>query len=59
MKSSGSERRDRIQNAPGEYKIDALICALPANVLMMSGYWPLVRTGVAIAFCDRDYAVRA
>lgn len=52
MKSAGWERRERIQNALGEHQIDALICALPANVLMISGYWPVVGTGLAIACAD-------
>lgn len=52
MRRSGRERRERIQNALTEYQLDVLICALPMNVLMMSGYWPVVGTGVAIAFAD-------
>jgi Xaa-Pro aminopeptidase len=48
--SAGSERRNRIQNALRENQLDLLVCALPANVLMMSGYWPVVGTGVALAF---------
>ena len=50
MKGAGRERSDRIQNALRERQIDLLVCALPANVLMMSGYWPVVGTGVALAF---------
>ncbi len=52
MKIPRVERRERIRNALGEQQIDALICALPGNVLMMSGYWPVVGTGVAIASAD-------
>lgn len=50
MKTSGSERAEQIQTALGEHGIDLLVCALPANVLMASGYWPVVGTGVALAF---------
>jgi Xaa-Pro aminopeptidase len=50
LSAAGRERTDRIQNALREYGIDLLVCALPSNVLMMSGYWPVVGTGVALAF---------
>jgi Xaa-Pro dipeptidase len=44
------ERTSQIQKFLGEKQIDLLVCALPANVLMLSGYWPAVGTGVAVAF---------
>jgi Xaa-Pro aminopeptidase len=47
---AGLERGRRIQNALLEYRLDLLVCALPANVLMMSGYWPVVGAGAALAF---------
>ena len=50
MNAAGRERSKRIQNALREHQIDLLVCALPANVLMMSGYWPVIGTGVALAF---------
>lgn len=50
MKPSGTERAQRIQTALAVHEIDLLVCALPMNVLMMSGYWPVVGTGVALAF---------
>lgn len=50
MKTTGKERKQRIHDALAEHRVDVLICALPMNVLMMSGYWPVVGTGVAIAF---------
>lgn len=50
MKTSGREGRVRIQKALGEREIDVQICELPTDVLMMSGYWPAVGTGVAAAF---------
>jgi Xaa-Pro dipeptidase len=52
LKATGRERQERIQEALAEHRLDALICALPLNVLMMSGYWPVVGTGVAIAFAN-------
>jgi Xaa-Pro aminopeptidase len=32
--------------------LDAVVCALPAHVLMLSGYWPVIGTSVAIATRD-------
>lgn len=46
------ERVDRIRNALREHKLDQVVCALPMNVLLLSGYWPVVGTGVAIASAD-------
>ncbi len=28
--------------------MDALVCALPANVLLISGYWPVIGTSIAV-----------
>lgn len=42
------ERIERIQRALQEADWDALVCALPANVLMISGYWPVVGTSIAV-----------
>ena len=46
------ERVDRIRIALGKNQWDLVICALPKNVLLLSGYWPVVGTGVAIASAD-------
>src|ERR1041384_7338970 len=43
------ERSQRITSALAEAGMDAVVCALPANVLLLSGYWPVVGTSVAIA----------
>lgn len=43
------ERVDRIRLALRENQLDAVVCALPKNVLLLSGYWPVVGAGVAIA----------
>jgi Xaa-Pro aminopeptidase len=45
-------RAYRLRKALGEAKLSGLICALPKNVLLLSGYWPVVGTGAAIAFDD-------
>jgi len=34
--------------------LDALVCTLPKNVLLLSGYWPVVGTGAAIALLDGE-----
>jgi hypothetical protein len=34
-----------------------VICTLPENVLMLSGYWPVVGTAVAVACLDGRVAV--
>lgn len=46
------ERAGRIRQALRAHCIDMLVCALPANVLMMSGYAPVVGTGIAMAIAD-------
>jgi len=44
-----SERVDQIRDALRKNEWDLVICALPMNVLLLSGYWPVVGTGVAVA----------
>ncbi len=43
------ERRERIQQALREANLDALVCSLPVNVLLLTGYWPVVGTSIALA----------
>ena len=49
------ERIARIRRALGEERLDALVCALPSNVLLLSGYWPFI--GNAIAIATREGAI--
>jgi Xaa-Pro aminopeptidase len=49
------ERIGRIQRVLSESNWDALVCALPSNVLLLSGYWPVI--GSAVAIFTRDGAV--
>lgn len=42
-------RIERVAGALAEVGMDALVCALPVNVLLLSGYWPVVGTSVAVA----------
>src|SRR5436305_10261747 len=41
------ERLHRITHALRAANLDALVCALPTNVLLLSGYWPVVGTSIA------------
>ncbi|MGH9743653.1 MAG: M24 family metallopeptidase [Candidatus Acidiferrum sp.] len=41
----------RVQNALQDAELDAVICALPSNVLLLAGYWPVV--GKSLAICVR------
>ena len=43
-----TERIRRITGALERANMDALVCALPANVLLVSGYWPVIGTSVAV-----------
>jgi Xaa-Pro dipeptidase len=42
------ERIRRIQQALDDANLAALICALPSNVLLLSGYWPVVGSSIGI-----------
>jgi len=46
------ERIARIRDALNESQLDALICTLPRNVLLLSGYWPVIGASVALCTCD-------
>src|SRR5690349_24656068 len=51
--AKGSQQRDaerinRIREALERANMDALVCALPTNVLLVSGYWPVTGTSVAV-----------
>ena len=50
-----TERIERIEHALRGAGLDALVCALPSNVLLLSGYWPVV--GSSLAVVTRDGAV--
>ena len=53
------ERIARIRDTVRDSGLDALICTLPENVLMLSGYWPVVGTAVAVATAEGRVAVLA
>lgn len=52
-------RRRRIVDALVEADLDAVVCALPANVLLLTGYWPVVGDALALATREGRIAVIA
>ena len=46
--SGGNERVPLIQQELERVGLDALVSGLPTNVLLLSGYWPVVGTAVAL-----------
>lgn len=50
-----AERVARVREALQRAHLDAVVCTLPANVRMLSGYWPV--SGAAIALFTREGAV--
>lgn len=46
------ERRAMIRRTLYRHGLDGLVCALPENVLMISGYWPMVGKSIAMASAD-------
>ncbi|MGH7634330.1 MAG: M24 family metallopeptidase, partial [Gemmatimonadaceae bacterium] len=53
------ERQQRIRDALGRAGLDAVVCALPKNVLLLSGYWPVIGSAVAVATRDGGIGVVA
>ncbi len=47
-----AERIDRLQVGMKEAGLDALVCTLPADVLLLTGYFPVVGTSVAVVTRD-------
>ncbi len=47
-----AERLERIQRALTDAQLDALVCALPAHVLLCSGYWPVVGASLAVVTAE-------
>jgi Xaa-Pro aminopeptidase len=48
-----------LQDALRTAELDALVCSLPANVLLASGYWPVVGTSLAVVARDGPVAILA
>jgi Xaa-Pro aminopeptidase len=43
------DRVTRIRRALEAHRLDAIVCTLPANVRMATGYWPVIGNTVAVA----------
>ncbi len=52
-------RRDALRDALRDAALDALLCARPSNVLLCSGYWPMVGTSCALVTRDGRVVVLA
>ena len=50
----GQDRVAGIRAALGDARLEALVCSLPENVLLLSGYWPVVGTSIAVATAGGD-----
>jgi Xaa-Pro dipeptidase len=47
-----TERIDRVREGLAEAGLDAVVAALPSDVLMLTGYWPVIGTSVAVVMRD-------
>ncbi len=54
-----SERRASVQEQLKKADVDAFVCGLPAHVLLLTGYWPVVGTSLAIVVRDGPTVVLA
>lgn len=52
-----SERISRIQENLHTAGLAAVVCALPSNVLLLTGYWPVVGESIAISVCGGPTAL--
>ena len=54
-----NERIRRLRDALRRENIDALVCTLPAHVLLTSGYWPVIGTSFSLVTQDGRCAILA
>lgn len=47
-----AERQEFIERALARKNLDAFVCATPTNVLLLTGYWPVIGKSVAVATRD-------
>ncbi len=60
MRRSPDELRLRlIRDALAASGLDGIVCTLPENVLLLSGYWPVVGDALAVASRDGRVAIVA
>src|SRR5271157_4326132 len=50
------QRRVRLLRAMASERLDALVCRLPENVLLLTGYWPICGWAYAVVSADGDAA---
>src|SRR5688572_22073437 len=50
--TNGSERLESLRRMMHMHGLDGLVCRLPHNVLMATGYWPM--NGLSLAIVPRD-----
>ncbi len=53
------ERIERVRDGLREAGLAAVVCAFPSNVLMLSGYWPVVGTSMAVVTAEGELGVVA
>ncbi|HET7620551.1 MAG TPA: Xaa-Pro peptidase family protein [Gemmatimonadaceae bacterium] len=53
------DRLERVVAALQDGGFDALVCALPANVLLLSGYWPVIGSAIAVVTREGRVALLA
>jgi Xaa-Pro aminopeptidase len=53
------ERLAAVQDALRDAGLDGLVCSLPTNVLLLTGYWPVVGTGLAVVARDGPTVILA
>jgi Xaa-Pro aminopeptidase len=53
------ERVERVVKGMRAGRLDALVCALPIHVLLLTGYWPVVGVSLAVVFADGETIIIA
>ena len=48
----GARRRKLVQWVLRGTEMDAIVSTFPSNILMLTGYWPVVGTSIAVATRD-------
>jgi Xaa-Pro aminopeptidase len=51
------ERHSRVISMLREEKLDALICSAPTQVLLLTGYWPVIGNSIAVFTVDGEVRV--
>ena len=54
MQSPDIERWEQVRSVLAADRLDALVCRLPENVVMLSGYWPVMGRSVVIFPTEGD-----